>query len=407
MAKIITQILKESAQVDTQYLDEIPHPYDVQRGDLIDYYSTLTAVNSFHARALRIKTDCICNLGFDLISKNADNIKDMLKNINDQGQSFEEVISRVVLDYETTGNGYLEIVRNKAGIVSELYFCPSVLVTRRPRGAKTAFYYRNLCGFPVEFDRFKQNYNGYPELLDFTNYTQNDLYYGLPDWRGCVGDIELAYYATLYNQKFFLNSGVPDMALIVEGGQFDEDTENKIVSFFQTNIKGINNFHKTLYLPINDKDVKVRFEKLGMEREKEGSFDVLQSRCRDNILSAHGIPPRLAGVIASGSLGGGNEIQGQLKTFQEVVINPRQTLFENKLNRVLQAMDVDAQIKFQELDTDLQESLSTYYTMLTQAGVLTVNEARQELGYNDLPKESSTAQNLNLISQLQNIKKAL
>jgi len=382
---IRTQIFKESAQVDTQYLDEIQHPYDSLRGDLLEYYNSLTSLNSFHARALRVKTDCICNLGYDLIGVDTTTAKEFLNQVNEQGQTFEEVLARVVLDFETTGNGYLEIVRNKAGIVSELYFCPSVLVTRRPRGAKTAFFYNSNYN-RIEFNRFTEEYKGKPELLDFANYTQNDVYYGLPDWRGCVLDIELDYYASIYNQKFFLNSGVPDLAVIVEGGKFDEETEKKIVAFFQNNLKGLNNFHRTLILPIDDPSVKIRFEKLAMDN-KEGSFDTLRARCRDNIISAHGIPPRIMGVVSSGSLGGGNETQGQLKIFKETVVNPKKTLLEIKLNYVLKAMGFNVVLQFRELDSDLQESNSTYYSTLTSCGILSIDESRAALGYNEPKKE--------------------
>jgi HK97 family phage portal protein len=415
-------IKKESAQRDSSQFHRIEHPSDDDRGDLLWYYNELTGVNAYHSRCLRLKTDCTVNLGYSLINKKAiakqetaanEAAEKALMNVNDQGQSLTEVLARVILDYETTGNGYLEIVRGKGGLVQELYFCPAVQVFRRPKGEATAYLYVGSDGAETPYPAFNPNENEPNSLLCLTNYTQNDKYYGLPDWRGCIVDIELDYYAALYNQKFFLNSGIPDMVVVVEGGEFDKTTESNVVTFFQAQLKGVNNAHRTLYLPINNPDVKVRFEKLGMERDKEGSFDKLRDKCRDNIISAHGVPPRLLGVVVAGQLGGGGEIQGQLKTFQETVITPRQSLIESKLNPVLAAMGLNVEIQFNELDVDIDEPASTYYPSMTAAGIIEVNEAREELGMNPLaaPKPQESPENsktgLRLIQSLENVRKAL
>ena len=128
--------------------------------------------------------------------------------VNDLGQSFQEVISRVSLDYETTGNGYLEIVRAMGGkrYIEEFYHVPSSLIKRQKRGADFPFIYRNT-GEATFFHAYtpdkKPPGTDHNEILQFQNYTDRSRYYGLPDWRGTVPDIEVDYYAVLYNQKFF------------------------------------------------------------------------------------------------------------------------------------------------------------------------------------------------------------
>ena len=247
-------------------------------------------------------------------------------------------------------------------------------------------------------------------LLHFANYTQEDRHYGLPDWRGCIPDIELDYYAALYNQKFFINSGIPDLVIIVEGGQFDEDTEKKVVSFFQANFKGIENAHRTLYLPVNSENIKVRFEKLTVDqKDRDGSFEKLRAQCRDNIVSAHGVPPRLIGVVTSGQLGGSGEVHGQLRIFKEITIEPRQSLFEMKLSPVTDEMIPGTKIEFQEMDVSIQEKDSDYYPAMVQAGILDVDEAREELGYPPFEeKENQTEKSeLRLVKTLESMRKSL
>ena len=131
-AKVIyvARFAKESAQKDPETSgDIIERPWSEDRGDLITYFSTLTNFNSYHARCLRVKSDTTVNLGIDVLDEEEDPVGEdspdagtpdptdatrevltRLSVVNDYGQSFQEVISRVSLDYETTGNGYLEIV---------------------------------------------------------------------------------------------------------------------------------------------------------------------------------------------------------------------------------------------------------------------------------------------------------
>ena len=392
----VAHVQKESAQPEMENNQAVQRPQDNERGDLVVYYQLTPDFNAFHARCLRVKSDCTVNLGIDFLEESEDKRKEyetQLTSVNEEGQTFQEVISRVSLDYETTGNGYLEIVRSNNNEISELYHAPAINVWRRLRGQEFPFIYRGPDGKEKDFETFQRDPeklqgSDVGELLHFQNYSNVSRYYGLPDWRGAIPDIEVDYYSVQYNKKFFQNSGVPDLAIITEGGELDSDAEKEVRDFFVTNFKGIENSHRTLYLPIKEEGVKIRFEKLGMEsKDKDGSFDKLRARCRDNIVSAHGVPPRLVGIITTGSLGGGGEIEGQLKVFQEVTINPRQDLFEVKLLPVTQGMGIESEWSFAELDTKIQEKDSELYPSLVGSSILTVNEAREAMNYPEKEEE--------------------
>lgn len=381
---------KESKQPQPQGDNVIQRPTTDQRGDLITYCHNSIEMNSYHSRCLRIKADCSVNLGIEVLEENEKKqqaVLDKMTIVNEERQSFQEVCARVCLDFHSIGNGYLEVVRgqdNKS--IAELYHAPGIHFWRRKKAGNVApLLYRSGDGREKDFyfydpDKPPEDKEA-GEVIVFQNYTQASRYYGLPDWRGVIPKIELDYYATLYNQKFFINSGVPDMAIVVEGGKFDEEVEKAVQQFFTDQFKGWANSHRTLYLPINDKDITVRFEKLALDKEKEGSFKELQADCRDSIVSSHGVPPRLVGIISAGQLGGGGEANSQLKIFQETTINPVQDLFEMKLKPVTRAMEIEEDWRFKEIDTKIQEKDSELYPNLVASDILDINEARDELGY--------------------------
>lgn len=376
------KIIKESAQPPELTGNEIAHPFDDTKGDLLYYYNDLPAMNAYHARCLSIKATCAVNLGLNVTGGNETATLDRTVRVNEDGESLLQVLHRVAIDYETTGNGFLECVRGKGGRVEELYFCPAMYTYRRPRGSSSPFFYRAPHGGMVEYQRFDPESNDPHSLIHFSQATQSSRYYGLPEWRGVVPDIELDYYATLYSQKFFINSGVPDLVILVEGGQFDQETEEKVVEFVRQNFKGVDNAHRTLYLPVNDSEVKVRFERLAPDNAWSAPIEKIRESCRDRILSGHGVPPRLAGVVTSGQLGGGGEAEGQLGIFQGTTIAPRQRMFAEQINRLLPAMGIKATIAFETLNTSASEKESEKYERLVNAGIITVDEARFELGWN-------------------------
>lgn len=373
---------KTSGQKEETSGEEIDQPSDNNLGNLIEYYSKLTRYNSYHSRCLRVKVDCTVNLGIDVIDGNEERVRERLNEVNEFGHSLIEVLTRVALDFEMTGNGYLEVVRGKGGQAEELYHMPAKQVYARPRGSDVPYRYKPVQGDPVPYHRFRLDEKETHSLVAILNYTTESKYYGLPDWQGCASDIELDHYATQYNRQFFINSGVPDMAIVVEGGAFDEATEKAVVEFVRSNFVGVQNAHRILYLPIKDQNVNIKFEKLAADlKNRDMSFKDLRAQVRNNILSAHGVPPRLMGVMSSGQLGGSGEVHGQLKIFKDITINPRQTLFEAKLAPVLQSMGINGKIQFRKLDTDVLEENSTYYPAMVSTGILDIAEAREELGY--------------------------
>jgi len=115
-------------------------------------------------------------------------------------------------------------------------------------------------------------------------------------------------------------------------------------SNLQQNLKGAENAHKTLYLPINDSEIKIKFEKLA-------------------------------------------------PVFREMF-----------------GWDLDW--SFEQLDTAIQKSASTFYPAMVSSGILTVDETRKELGYGPRKGDSDEglddeSSRIRLVKTLEDIRKGL
>lgn len=400
------KIEKESAQREPSYGEYVPRPFSNYYGDLIDFWASLYGMNPFHSTCLRTKATCAVGLGLDFLDegKNQKEFEDQLSKVNLLGESFLQVINEVALDYGRTGNGYLEVVVDKTGIPKEFYLIPAIntFAYQLVRGSKKprAWRVNNETGSYDDFEMFipGESKNG-SFCIHFAEPSPLSRYYGAPSWEGCVEDIELSACAKQYNKKFFINSGVPDCAVIIENGDLTKKDKEQIQLFFQQNYKGIANAHKAIFIPVQGDGVAVRIEPIGVSmKDRDMSFKNLGESSRDAILSAHGVPPRLAGVVTSGQLGGGGEVAGQFKVFKELVVDPMQRTFENSLKPVFRLMGF-GEVQFSDMDVSIQETPSTFYPAMVGSNIYKINEARKELGLPELSEEELNAMQGNKTAQ--------
>ena len=342
-------------------------------------YSTLiesVSLNPYHAAALRIKAQAAVGLGYSLYRDG--DADDALREVWDAawGGSFQREILNLALDLETFGMAYVEAVPGGDGAAA-CYHVPACTMWLRPAG-----YRQEVDLYRVEWPPYDGQERG---IVHLGLYHPKADWYGLPDWITALNAMSLDANATLWNMQFFQNNCVPAWAILVEGGTLDEAVEQQIEAFFKANYKGVSNTHRALQL--SGAGVTIKFQKL-QDDSRDMGFAQLKQLARDEVVAAHGVPPRLLGIVTSGQLGGGGEMQAQLRFFREVLIAGRQALWSRFLSQFLPD---GVSIRFHEMDITDAETDATYYKELVQAGVLLPNEARAELGLESVAGLDETA----------------
>lgn len=308
--------------------------------------------------------------------------------------TFEELLERVWTDYEAVGNGYLEVVRSVDGtLVTGLEHVAATTIRARKDGdgflqrrGAAKIYFREF-GDPrairaddgtVTAEKLGEAERA-TELLPFINYHPRSDFYGLPDFLPALGAIVGNLQVRDYNLQFFENNAVPQYAIIVQGSDLNPGLKDAIASYFREHIKG--QAHKTLLIPVPDKDTKVTLVPLGA-KINEGGFQVYRRDNRDEILRAHGMPPHRIGIVESGNLGGGTG-ESQTATYKDAIIEPRQTRLERRLNDkiIRDGLGVtDWIIKFADIDTEDTDRNSQIAERMTKSGMWSLKEGRVFVG---------------------------
>lgn len=368
---------------------------------LLNFYD----INVWHKRCVLTKAFVIAGLGWDLVTDEDDKepdqdyrrIMQLLENPNgNPEESFSEICNRMLIDYGTVGNCFLETPRNLKGEITELFHARAATV-RRDKGLKNGGYWQgvNLNRRRDHFANFGSDYRkpGENELLHYYMYDPKSDYYGIPDWYPSLADQLMDRSVTEYYINIFSNQLMAKFAIIVEGGKLSPKALKSVKNFIKNKHSGIENAGGTLYLNSEQQDVKIKIEKLNIDFGKDGDGKSnLRGQARDTVVASHGVPPRMVGIMQAGQLGGGGEVSGQLKTWKENDINPRQTNFEDFLNNTVIASfgDHKWKLKFREMDvTDMLTDAKFWEKALNpQNGWANRDEAREHFNMSQEEEEA-------------------
>ena len=313
-------------------------------------------------------------------------LRDWLENLNSD-DSFTTSMVKAMTDYESTGNGYLEIGRTIKGDIGYVGHIPAT--TMRVRRLRDG--YVQIIGQKVVYFRNFGATNANPltedprpnEIIHFKSYSPLNTFYGVPDIISSISALHGDQLASQYNIDYFTNKGVPRYIVTLKGARLSEEAEDKMFRFLQTSLKGSN--HRTLYIPLpGDSDTnKVEFKMEPVETgTQEASFNEYRIRNRDDILVAHQVP--------LSKIGGGDSAQiaaalAQDRTFKEQVARPRQATIEKIINKIIREKTDILEFKFNELTLTDEIAQSQILERYVKNQIMVPNEARTILG---LPQRS-------------------
>lgn len=268
--------------------------------------------------------------------------------------SFQDVINDAVEDYWDVANGYIEVVREKPGgkIIGIHHLrAKNVHVAVTDKGMHYEFdgdsdtvgatkrfapfgqSKRLLTEFPPE-NATKQPQT-VSEVIHLRKSSALSRWYGFPDWLAAVASIELVQMMKQHQFDFFLNRGVAEFLLFITGGKVDAKDWEAIETAMKSHI-GQGNAYKSSAINLPNPELKAEIIKLGLEGKSDGGmFGEIADNNALDIVSAHRVPPLLAGILIPGKLGATNELPNALMAFQALVIGPAQQAITSILAKTL------------------------------------------------------------------------
>jgi PBSX family phage portal protein len=334
----------------------------------MEQLTVLNDINVTRAKCIEAIAEYTCGLGFRIkkLDPHAETVdsdkvselirKQLEKWASRDEKTFTELMVAVKTDEETTGNGFIEVSRNRKGEIDGLYHCPAH--TMRVRKDRSGYIQQRGTN-KVPFYRFGDKVQLYDdntialtenrdpninEIIHFKRANPRSTYYGVPRDVAAIVTIAGDEMARNHNIKFFTNSATPEICLVFEtpvdtltglaGNQpvkpvISEQTKRQIIEHFRRNLRSKTFEPGLFFLPSG---VKLTIEKVS-QGQKDSGWTKYRQANRDEIRMAFRTPPVIIGD--SGSSGGYATAAIEKAVYQEGVIDPEQTRYEQRLMGLL------------------------------------------------------------------------
>jgi PBSX family phage portal protein len=380
----------------------------------LDYLAKLYELSTPHKSATDAKTSNIVGLGYDFIPNARTSLKidgmdatkkdkynrklaawkielsEALDDMNSE-DAFVEILEKVWTDYETMGNGYLEIGRSETtGKIKYIGHLPAATVrVRRVRDgfvqiiANKAVFFRNFGKTDPDPIGGDANPN---EVIHLKKYAPSSTFYGVPDIVAAKQAVAGNKFSADFNLDYFENKAVPRHVVILQGATINPRLARNILEFFETGLKGKN--HRSLFVPLpassNEKKVELKIQPVEAGVQ-DASFNNYRKANLQEILMAHRVPINKIGLPEGVNLAVARDAD---KTFKEQVCGPEQDKLEKKLNKLLKDIQGDQvlfDIKLNELTLTDEATQSQIDERRIKTGTELPNEQRARRGQGPIP----------------------
>lgn len=216
-------------------------------------------------------------------------------------------------------------------------------------------------------------YNGvvnFPEaeVFYFKDLSADSIYRGASRLEACMENISILYSMQEFQQKFFDNGTIFGLVLTSEN-TLSQAAKEKTLQYWQQRYNSRSGGKRPIIL-----DSGLKPHKLSDQNFSDLDFDVAMRTHSERIMSAIGVPPIL--------LQGGNNanISPNLRLFYLETVLPLVRLYNSALERYF-GYDLSPVIStISALQPELKD-VASYHSTLVNGGIITPNEAREELRY--------------------------
>jgi HK97 family phage portal protein len=206
------------------------------------------------------------------------------------------------------------------------------------------------------------------DVFYFKDVSSTSIYRGASRLESCMSNIATLYAMQEFQQKFFENGTIFGLVLTSEN-TLSQQAKEKTLAYWQQRYNSKSGGKRPIIL-----DSGLKPHRLSEQNFKDLDFDVAIKTHNERIISSLGVPPLL--------LNGGNNanIAPNLRLFYLETVLPIVKLYISAVERYF-GYDVEAiTSSVSALQPDVGE-LAKYHSTLVNGGIITPNEARQELRY--------------------------
>jgi predicted transcriptional regulator len=342
-----------------------------------------------HNAIVSAKASYVAGIGTEVYGQSTEDIakiQNKLKSINAY-ETYEELKAKVAYDAELFNGFAVEVIWNKAKTApSEFYHIPFKNVRK---GLEGDYVY---CADWTDNKAEKIHYQPYnpitresKQLYYCQFYRPGQGEYPLPDYVGALKYIEVDTEISNYYLNSIKNGFTAQTHIQLFKGIPTPEEARATARRFKENYQGTDNAGG-LIIQYNDPTEKESVINNLQPSDFDKQFDLLNKTVQQEIFVAHKVnSPMLFGVRVEGQLGGRSELIEAYEMFHHAYIEPRQQKIDDTFAYLLEPI---ASVR---LETINKPPIGLDYQALYTAGIIDRNEARKELGFDEIEEPLNVA----------------
>lgn len=306
------------------------------------------------------------------------------KIVNQNGETFNDVIKKSCSDIELFGGCYVEVIW-KIGGAAELRHIPFKTL-RRAKENNGYWYCKNWAKYTTEKPVFIPDFNtddkNGVQIFSYKEYRPGTDIYPLPGYFGALNDIETDVEISKYNLSIIKNGMFSSKMIVFNNGEPTSEIKRKIEADFKKKFTGAENGGNFM-LVFNEDPAKAPVVNDLSTTDLDKLFDQLNKTTQAEIFSGHLVTsPMLFGIMEPGKLGGRNELQDAYEIFNNTYIGNKQ----KSLNSIAKILMPVVNISLSEI-VPVNPINKIIFSAETIAQNITQDEIREVLGYSPIEKQ--------------------
>lgn len=307
-------------------------------------YTSVTTLRS----VINGTKDFICG---DAITCNKEGFKDY---VNRKGDTIDDLVELLSIDYMLYGNAFIQVIRNKAGLVSELYHLNARYV--RCSKENDLFYYNEYFGKKyartsktVMYPRFFKDSDAASSVYMIKG--ERDKTYAHPIYIASLTECEIERQLSEFNLAEVNNGFNGSYIINFNNGIPDDQTKAEIEKEINEKFTGSENAGRVLINFSNGKDNSVTLEKLEIENFSE-KYNVTADRASDKIFEAFGAQKVLFGVEKETTGFNSEDYKQSFKLYNRTRVQPLQKKLVSAFDKIF---DMDGSVEIKPFSIDWGE----------------------------------------------------
>lgn len=262
------------------------------------------------------------------------NVQRLAEEANKDGETLEDIIKKLTIDYLVFGGFAFQIIYNKLEEVSEIYWLDFRNCRRSKDGDKIYYsddWIKHSNDF-ITYDIFNPEKKKKSQVFYFKGHISRGIY-PVPRYNGALSAIETSTEISKFHLNSILNNFSGNFIINFNNGQPSNDVQEEIERKIKQKFSGADNAGKFLVAFNDSKENGVSVERI-QDDNFDKKYESLRTDTYKEIFIAFRAIPQLFGYSLEGTAFNKQEFQEAYELYNKTTVVPIQKDIERTFNKV-------------------------------------------------------------------------